>query len=628
MKQKKAVYSILALYMVLLVQGVLAEQFAFVGHRAAGMGGANAATVNDSSAQWHNPAAFGFFNREPDPVTGPITNAVTNVVMEAINEPDTNAMVVAESTDTNLVAEAEITAATNTLAEAENTDTNGVADADSMDALLSSMEAADEAATNTVAGTMPITNEAYEVTYEVTIGEIIPEKAWVDNGALEKKDFGWNFIGSGAGYTMTEDMPEYITQVGRIDFDAFDGSGVAPTIEGVESMLLLGSSLYGLGSNPDNAFYVDATAGMNFRIGHVGFGIRAFGEVAGFVDYLDTANLGVEQDINQFVASINSAAASDGGFNAGTWTYQSITAGDLTAINGVDPDAELYIDYQLTQLKNDGAINQKNVDDAVLMANLITYGQDPNDPNSTSYDNNKSTVTARGFGLVEVPISYGYAFNDNLSIGVTAKGMYGTVTGTKVRFVDGDSFDSALDTLEENSEASFNFGLDLGVLYRMKRVQFGAVAHNINAPKFDGFIDTIDIMNDAGVVVDTVPIQIPDYKMDPQITLGAAYIPSERFMLEMSYDLLETGTLMGNYNIQRISFGGELDLWLLALRLGMYNNLAADWQDWIATAGVGMNLWAVRVDVGGAYSIGANAEYEGSEIPEEARFYAALSLEF
>ena len=66
----------------------------------------------------------------------------------------------------------------------------------------------------------------------------------------------------------------------------------------------------------------------------------------------------------------------------------------------------------------------------------------------------------------------------------------------------------------------------------------------------------------------------------------------------------------------------------MALRLGMYNNLAAEWQDWIATAGIGVNLWAVRFDVGGAYSIGENTEYEGTEIPEEARLYASISVEF
>jgi hypothetical protein len=555
------------------------------------MGGANAATVNDSSAQWQNPAAFGFFSRNPDAVQGPTTNAVTNVVNVATAPADTNAVTDADSTSANAVA--------------KTTNTDGM----SADTSVS----------------VPTTN----ITYKVTMGDIVPERARVDNAKLAEQDWGWNILGIGAGYTMTEDMPEYVTQIGLIDADSFDGAGIAATAEGVESMLLVGSALYGLAGNPDNAFYVDTTAGMNFRIGKIGFGIRAFGEATGFVDYLDTTNLGVEQTEGQFISAINTAAGSDSGFNPVGYTYQSITPGSLniSAAPG-GTDAEAYIDYQYTQLKNEGVVNQQNIDDSVFMANQITYGQDPDNTASSSIDNNKSTVTARGFGLVEVPISFGYAFNDNLSIGITAKGMYGTVTGTKVQVLSDDAFSAASDNLEENTEASFNFGLDLGAMYRMKMLQFGVVAHNINAPTFKGFNDTIEIKNDVGNVIDTVAIDVPDYTMDPQVTLGMAFVPSKRFMLEMSYDVLETGTLLENYNIQRLSFGGELDVWLLALRLGMYNNLAAEWQDWIATAGVGLNLWAVRLDVGGAYSIGANAEYEGTEIPEEARLYAALSMEF
>ncbi|QBG46402.1 type IX secretion system membrane protein PorP/SprF [Verrucomicrobia bacterium S94] len=395
----------------------------------------------------------------------------------------------------------------------------------------------------------------------------------------------------------------------------------------MDTLLQLSGVLFGLGSNPDNAFYVDATAGMSFRFGNFGVGVRGFAEAAGFIDYMDTQRFGVEQSLADFNTALDDAALEDG-FSALGYTYESINPGDLAA-SGISGDQEAYLDYKLTQLKNDGYLSEKLIDDAVEMVNLIKFGENPNDPGSDSFENNQSTVTARGFGLLEVPFSYGHAFNDHLSFGITAKAMYGTVTGTKIRFANGDAFEDSLDNMEENTEASFNFGLDLGVLYRMKMLQFGVVAHNINAPKFKGFTDEIQLTDDEGDPVGSpINIRVPDYTIDPQITLGAAFVPSRRFMIEMNYDLLETGTLMDNYDIQRLSFGTELDIWLLAFRLGAYNNLAADWQDWIATGGIGLNLWAMRFDVGGAYSIGANAEYEGTEIPEEARLYAAVSMEF
>ena len=213
-------------------------------------------------------------------------------------------------------------------------------------------------------------------------------------------------------------------------------------------------------------------------------------------------------------------------------------------------------------------------------------------------------------------------------MGITLKGMYGTVTGTKVWFFDDDSTDAAFDSASDNSESSFNFGLDLGLLYRIPNFQFSVVGHNLNSPKFSGFTDTITIEDDLGNPLFTEDINIPDVRIDPQVTIGAAFIPNERFSLEANLDTLETGTLLDGYNIQRLSFGGEVDLWLLAFRLGAYKNIAADWADWVATAGVGLNLYAFRIDVGGAYGLGDPATVEGQDVPTEARLYAGLSLDF
>ncbi|WP_372798064.1 conjugal transfer protein TraF [Pontiella sp.] len=605
------------------VQVSVAERYSFVGHRAQGMGGANAASVNDSSAQWQNPAAFGFFNREADEVPGLQTNVVSNLVVEVEQTSVTNEV------STNVVETVMVTNEVPT--EVVETGTNGVPVTNTvMEAQVAELSVTNSMMTPEVV-MVPVTNQYYTYTNEVVDIMVVPDRARVDNMKLEENDWGWNILGFGVGYTMTEDMPEYVTALGEIDFDSFDGGGLdglPSELPGqVDTLLQLSSVLYGLGSDPDNSFYVDATAGMNFRFGNFGVGVRGFAEAAGFIDYLDTQRFGVEQSLAEFNTALDDAALEDG-FSSVGYTYESINPGDLSA-SGIGADQEAYVDYKLTQLKQDGYLSDALVDDAVEMVNLLKFGEDPDDVNSDSFENNQSTVTARGFGLLEVPFSYGHAFNDQLSIGITAKAMYGTVTGTKIRFANGDAFEDSLDNMEENTEASFNFGLDLGVLYRMKMLQFGAVAHNINAPTFDGFSDQIQLTDENGDPVGApIDITVPDYTIDPQVTLGAAFIPSKRFMVEMSYDLLETGTLMKNYDIQRLSFGAELDVWLLALRLGAYNNLAADWQDWIATGGLGINLWAMRFDIGGAYSIGANAEYEGTEIPEEARLYAALSMEF
>ena len=64
----KKIFRIMVLFMgaslFLLDNAALASQWQIVGPRAIGMGGAHVAVVNDATAQYWNPAAFGFFGRQ------------------------------------------------------------------------------------------------------------------------------------------------------------------------------------------------------------------------------------------------------------------------------------------------------------------------------------------------------------------------------------------------------------------------------------------------------------------------------------------------------------------------------------------------------------------------------------
>jgi len=62
--------------------------------------------------------------------------------------------------------------------------------------------------------------------------------------------------------------------------------------------------------------------------------------------------------------------------------------------------------------------------------------------------------------------------------------------------------------------------------------------------------------------------------------------------------------------------------------VGAYKNIAASSEDWVATAGVGMNLAGVRFDLAGAMSLGDDAEFDGNDIPTVARLYADISLDY
>jgi len=485
---------------VALAGTVRSEQYAFTGSRASGMGGANAASTKDATAQWHNPAAFGFMGEE---------------------ENDT------------------------------------------------------------------------------------------DNNGLSDKDWGWNLIGFSAGYTMTEDMGHYLDILTDIDFENIDNASVP---ENVSHLVAMAAALSGV-DGPGNALYVDSSVGSSMRIGSFGIGFRVFGEAAAWVNELDTANLGLAADVPSLNTELDTARGADG-FNAGAYMPQYLDIGALTGANLSNDNAE-YLDFKIGELLANGTLEQSDIDGAsALLTDIV------NATGAGDLDDNLTSVVARGFAVAEIPVSYGHSFGDHLSVGVTAKAMFGKVLGTKVWVFDEDNLDNAVEGVTDSEAETLSFGLDVGVLYRINNFQFAAVGHNLNRPTFDGYTDTIMVNESAEQIV------VPDVEIDPQITLGAAFIPSKRLMLEVNYDMLETGTLLDGYDIQRLSVGGELDVWLLALRVGAYNNLAESSQDWVATAGVGINIFGVRADVGGAYSLGDNAEYDGQEIPTEARLFASIGFDF
>jgi len=490
-----------------MVRGVAAET-GFIGARAMGMGGANAVSTRDASAQWYNPAAFGFMHSEENPL---------------------------------------------------------------------------------------------------------------DRNKLGGQDWGWSIADVGAGYALTGDMGKYLNLFTDIDFDAFDEGGLAAGAEGVKSMLSIGTTLKGISAS--DALYVDMNVGTGVRFGHWGVGVRAFGEATAYIGDIDTQILGIAQTVGEFADAIWDEATADAGFNAGSYQLQTLTVGQQTSLEsklGGDANAVKYLDYQLTKLKDSGGLTADDIANAVDFVDSIDF-----DGAGISLSNNTSVAVGHAFGVVEIPVSYGHSFFDgSLSVGVTAKGMYGTVTGTKLWFFNEDAIDDAIDVASGNREDTLNFGIDLGVLYRLPMLQFAVVGHNLNSPTFKGFTDTIDVNGTPRTV------QVDDVTLDPQVTLGMAFIPSRRFMLEVNYDVLETGTLLDGYDIQRLSMGGELDIWLLSLRLGAYNNLAIDNADWVATAGVGLNLFGFRLDVGGAYSLGDAVVYEDADIPPEARLFASISLDY
>jgi len=438
----------------------------------------------------------------------------------------------------------------------------------------------------------------------------------VDNNGLGEQTFGWNLVDVGAGATLTGDLGDYLEILGKIDFNNFDTDQLRQP-GNVGSLLSLVGVLGSVGD--DDTIAVTASAGTAMQIGHFGIGVRAFGQVGGWINDLDLVRLGLQMAASEIADELRDALDADGGLPASRSLTDEQKQQLRDAFNSSPiEDVIDYIDSKVTELIENGTIDKDQIKGAIdTLSSIIEASGGA----GNLLSDNQTSIVGHGFGAVEVPVSYGYAVNDNLSLGVTAKAMFGRVYGTQVWAFNDSNTDIVQDTLDSSND-SVALGLDLAAMYRIPKFQFALVGHNLNSPRFDGYDQSV-LLNGTNQV-----IHVPDVVLDPQVTLGAAWFPFKRLMLASDLELLETGTLINGYDIQRLSFGTELDLSLIALRLGTFKNLAESDYGWVLTGGVGLNLWALSVDLGGAISIDDTVEYDGTDYPRTARLYAAVSMDF
>ncbi len=442
-----------------------------------------------------------------------------------------------------------------------------------------------------------------------------------DNTQLGKHNFGWNVLDIGAEVTLTGELGSHIDALAGLDFDDFE-FGTLRESGKLQDLVQAAAALGSL--NEKDTILVSASAESMMQIGHFGIGIRTYGQVGGWVNNVDLVRIGLGLAVSEIITELESASSAEG-FTPGS--YQGTLSQDQkqqieSAFNqaGVD-DVVAFIDSKITALVDEGKIGQGQVDAAVdTIAEMISGAGGVN-----RLADNETTITGRGFGAVEVPISYGYAINENFSVGATAKLMMGLVYGTQVWVFNEDNVGFLESTLDSYNQ-SVNIGVDLAAMYRIKRAQFAVVGRNLNSPTFDGYDQDITLETALGTTNRT--INVPDVKLDPQVTIGASFIPAKRWVLESNLDLFETGTILNNYNEQRLSFGTEVDLSVVQLRLGTYKNLAESDIGWVLTGGLGFQLWALSVDAGLALSIDDTVEFDGTEYPRTAQANIGIGMTF
>ena len=203
---------------------------------------------------------------------------------------------------------------------------------------------------------------------------------------------------------------------------------------------------------------------------------------------------------------------------------------------------------------------------------------------------------------------------ENFSVAVAGKLLLGLNQGVRVSVFDEDN-DKIAKRIKDYANETLQVGIDLAMMYRAPRWNFAVVGTNLNEPRFEGAV------TEEG-------LKLPTRVLDRQVALGAAWRPFRDVIIETNIELLEQNSILRGFEHQYAGIGAEWDvLKTLALRAGVYDNLAQNSSDPVITAGVGFDLWLIECNVGAAVGTG-EVVYQDYTVPNELRLSLGLSSRF
>ncbi|TKB33707.1 MAG: hypothetical protein E8D51_05650 [Nitrospira sp.] len=184
----------------------------------------------------------------------------------------------------------------------------------------------------------------------------------------------------------------------------------------------------------------------------------------------------------------------------------------------------------------------------------------------------------------QAAFSYAYAFSDKtFSIGVTGKIIQGASYNGSTALTGGS--DVSIRDNFGKSTLSTAFGIDIGAIYRPSSwLRFAVVAKDINQPTF----------NAAGG---------GELKLEPQIRSGMAINPYSSLTLTADVDAMANKTFVPGVKSQVLSLGAEQTILseFLSFRVGGFKNMKDANTPFTPTAGLGLRIFAFRMDLGGGY---------------------------
>ncbi len=350
---------------------------------------------------------------------------------------------------------------------------------------------------------------------------------------------------------------------------------------------------------------------MNFR--NLGVGAVAMGEFA-VTPSADLANFGAAADPLLAIASLATGAGGGDGtlefFNQEQMDYVVAEVEQLDDWTAADATSLVYsVDFALREVGP--AISSPEYVQTLI--DLAESAQGTVSGDGSTLADNLTLVRLAGTAMLEIPVSYGYAFNRHIAVGGSVKYIY-AVTSYITKLADAlqkdETYGNMFDDRDLGEETDHNIGIDLSLLYKYDDFRAGILARNINSPKFD--------YKGPG-----------DLELEPQVRVGLAFLPLEYLTLAADVDLLKNDTLLSSsYDHRLLSLGAEFDvLEFLFVRLGYMQNLEENAVGGAYTGGFGLNLLGAHLDLAAAYAPGS-VEFDDYDVPEELRAELTFSLLF
>lgn len=380
-------------------------------------------------------------------------------------------------------------------------------------------------------------------------------------------------------------------------------SGIADQAS-LRSFLTIAGRLNDLADPADTLMAFGNVAG-SMRLGRFAIGVRWSAEASAFADDLDLRNVIPQVNGANLATQINASGQT---FDATLQVldtsqrdqiYQALGGTGAFGTVAAAADATLRIDDALRDL---GAAAPAAAEAATFLAATAS--------GSGTIDQNTTSVVVNGFSYVEIPVGIGMPINEYVAVGGCLKLMSGRVNGTRI-LVFQEDVEGAVADLKGAYKDSLNLGVDLGLQAKAGSWRMGINATNLNSPTFAG--------------PDNPDGPVKSVRLDPQVTIGVGWRPSDWFTLAADIEQFEVGTINPVVRSRRAGAGFEFAAipWL-DLRGGVYGNLADSHAPPVITAGAGFGPEAFRLDA--AVACASELQDFGQwSLPTELRVAIGLS---